>query len=113
MILGKPKNREGALAQLLKLQGQTHELHTSVTVVGPQTEKTWTNTTRLRMRSLSQQALERYVDFDRPFDCAGSYKLESRGIALFEKIEMSDHTAIIGLPIIELTNHLLTLGFSL
>jgi septum formation protein len=48
-----------------------------------------------------------------PLDCAGSYKLESRGIKLFDKIEMSDHTAIIGLPLIELTSILIKLGYPL
>jgi septum formation protein len=112
-ILGKPHHRDGAIAQIQKLQGRSHELHTSVSVITPAGVKTWTNTTRLHMRALSQDAIERYVDFDQPYDCAGSYKLESRGISLFEKIEMSDHTSIIGLPLIELTTHLLTLGFSL
>ncbi len=59
--------------------------------------------TTLKMRALSPEAIERYVAFDVPFDCAGSYKLESRGIALFERIDSADHMAITGLPLIALT----------
>ena len=52
------------------------------------------------MRELSRAAIERYVATERPLDCAGSYKIESRGIALFERIESDDQTAITGLPLI-------------
>jgi len=65
------------------------------------------------MRRLSRAAIERYVAADRPFDCAGSYKLESRGIVLFEEIESKDHTAITGLPLIALVSILRELGFAI
>ncbi len=48
-----------------------------------------------------------------PVDCAGSYKLESRGITLFERIESDDHSAIIGVPLIALTTILRSLGFAI
>jgi septum formation protein len=63
------------------------------------------------MRSLTREALERYVAADQPFDCAGSYKLESRGITLFDRIESEDQSAITGLPLIALTTILRDLGF--
>jgi septum formation protein len=69
-----------------------------------------TDQTRLRMRPLPREAIERYVAADRPLDCAGSYKLESRGIALFDRIESDDHTAITGLPLIALVSILRELG---
>ncbi|MFA5584280.1 MAG: Maf family protein, partial [Bacteriovoracaceae bacterium] len=65
-------------------------------------------TTSLTMRALQESEIERYLEIDKPYDCAGSYKLESMGIKLFSKIEMSDHTAIIGLPLIEISNTLLS-----
>jgi septum formation protein len=65
------------------------------------------------MRPLSVQTITRYVEEDLPLDCAGSYKLETKGIKLFEKIEMDDHTSIIGLPLIQLNNHLLKIGYPL
>ena len=52
------------------------------------------------MRPLSRAQIERYVAADAPLDCAGSYKLEARGITLFERIASADHTAIVGLPLI-------------
>jgi septum formation protein len=112
-ILSKPGNREVAHAQLQSMQGKSHELLTAVTLIYPGGEKSFINKTTLHMRRLLSEEIGRYLDHDLPFDCAGSYKLESRGITLFEKIEMDDHTSIIGLPLIQLTNHLLAIGFTL
>ncbi len=64
------------------------------------------------MRRLLAPAIERYVAADQPLDCAGAYKLESRGIVLFEKIESDDHTAVTGLPLIALVTILRELGYS-
>ena len=63
------------------------------------------------MRSLDRAAIERYVAADRPIDCAGSYRLEERGITLFESIDSEDHSAITGLPLIALTTILRQIGF--
>jgi septum formation protein len=65
------------------------------------------------MRSLSRPEFERYVQDERPLDCAGSYKIESRGIALFERIDSQDQTAITGLPLIALVSILRQLGFEI
>jgi septum formation protein len=65
----------------------------------------------LQMRRLSLAAIERYVAADQPIDCAGAYKLESRGIVLFEKIESDDQTAVTGLPLIALVTILRELGY--
>jgi septum formation protein len=62
------------------------------------------------MRSLDISQIKKYLSTDNPIDCAGSYKLELNGISLFNKIETSDHTAIIGLPLIQLANDLNDLG---
>jgi len=112
-IFGKPLSEERAVEQISLLQGKNHELITAVTVISPQGSETFVNQTILKMRSLRLQEIYSYVREDLPFDCAGSYKLESRGIKLFEKIEMSDHTSIIGLPLIQLTTTLLKLGYPL
>ena len=56
----------------------------------------------MTMRALSRGEIERYVDHEKPFDCAGSYKFEARGIVLFEKVETDDPSAITGLPLIAL-----------
>jgi septum formation protein len=112
-IFGKPITLEKAAQQIATLQGRGHELLTAVTVLSPQGEESFINRATLHMRSLSLEEIERYVRGDLPLDCAGSYKLESRGIRLFNAIDMSDHTAIIGLPLMELTSVLLKLGYSL
>lgn len=112
-IFSKPGDFNGAIAQLSAMQGKTHELITAVSIISPLGEKTFVNKTKLQMRSLKWDEMARYLEADKPYDCAGSYKLESHGIRLFEKIEMDDHTSIIGLPLIELTNQLLKLGYTL
>ena len=112
-ILSKPKTTEKAIEQLLHLQGQSHELMTSVCLLFPGGQIQFTNQTSLTMRKLSEEEIIRYVKADQPLDCAGSYKLESLGIKLFESLSMTDHTAIIGLPLIELNNHLLRIGYNL
>jgi len=110
---GKPVSVEGAVAQLTAMAGKTHELVTALCVWHRGRTVTHTDLTRLHMRPLSRAEIERYVAADRPFDCAGGYKLEERGIALFESIESQDHTAITGLPLIALTTILRGLGYAI
>ncbi|QDV18829.1 Maf-like protein YceF [Gimesia panareensis] len=112
-ILGKPGSNARAVQQLLQLQGKTHELITAIAVLGPAFEETHINHTQLTMRQLDETALQRYVEFDEPWNCAGAYKLESRGITLFESIQSSDHSAITGLPLIELTSLLTRAGLEI
>lgn len=110
-IYGKPLSKDGAVRQLSEMNGKTHELLTAVTVTWPGGQTSFLNVTRLHMRDLSIEEITRYVETDLPLECAGSYKLEEAGIKLFERIEMDDHTAVIGLPLIELSNVLLNLGY--
>jgi septum formation protein len=112
-VFGKPGTPERAIDHLLSMSGQTHELITALVVIrGPEVFR-HTDITRLRMRPLARDAIERYVTADRPFDCAGSYKLESRGIVLFDRIETEDHSAITGLPLIALVTILRELGVAI
>lgn len=110
-ILGKPGTPEAAIEQLAMLAGSTHRLVTALAVRHRGRLYEHTDISFLTIRSLDREALRRYVDADRPWDCAGSYKLESRGIALMERIETADPTAITGLPLIALTNILRSLGY--
>ena len=71
------------------------------------------DTTTVFFRSLSEQEIERYVERERPFDCAGGFRAEGLGISLFESIESRDPTAIIGLPLIWLACALRRAGFLL
>jgi septum formation protein len=110
-VFGKPGSFARAVDQLTAMAGQTHELVTAVVVIHGDRCFRHTDVTSLRMRRLSRPAIERYVAADQPLDCAGAYKLEARGITLFEKIETDDHTAITGLPLIALVTILRELGY--
>jgi septum formation protein len=109
-ILGKAKNMENAHKQLKKMNGKTHELITAVCVAHKNHYIDFYNLTKLTMRNLTDNQLKKYLELDLPFDCAGSYKLEQHGISLFSNIETSDHSAIIGLPLLQLTTELEKLG---
>ena len=69
--------------------------------------------TTVRFRALAPAEIERYVDAEQPFDCAGSFKSEGLGIALFDAIESSDPTALVGLPLIAVARMLREAGFDL
>jgi septum formation protein len=102
-ILGKPKTVEAAEAQLARLSGKVHRLITGVALYHPASKRleTAVDVHEMRMRTLSAQAIRNYVAHDYPLDCAGSYKLESQGIALFESISGGDDTAVVGLPLLK------------
>lgn len=110
-ILGKPGTPERAADQLAMLAGRTHVLVTAVAVVHAGGLAEHVDVTRLTMRPLSREQIARYVAADAPVDCAGAYKLEARGIALFSRIQSEDHSAVTGLPLIAVTSILASLGF--
>ncbi len=112
-VLGKPGNVEPAIDQLFALAGKTHELITAMVVIHETRVYRHTDVSRLWMRPLPRSSIERYVLAERPLDCAGSYKLESGGIVLFDRIESNDHTAITGLPILALVSILAEIGFEI
>jgi septum formation protein len=112
IILGKPGSIERAIDQLSFMQGKTHQLLTAFTVITPENKFTHLNTTTLRMKNLRRDQIRDYVMKDRPIDCAGSYKIESAGDALFEEINTEDETAIIGLPMKALEKYLKEIGFN-
>jgi septum formation protein len=112
-ILDKPGTRARAAEQLRRLSGRTHELVTAVVLVHPGGVARHTDVTRLSMRALDDAAIDRYLDADEPFDCAGSYKFEARGVALFEQVATKDPTAIVGLPLIAVTTLLRDLGLAI
>lgn len=100
-ILEKPGTYEKACAQLALLAGREHRIVTAIYLRHPNgIQLEHLDVHRMHVRPLSRAAIERYVRADEPFDCAGSYRLESRGISLFSSIEGSDHTGIVGLPLI-------------
>lgn len=110
--LGKPETMDRAISQLMLLQGGSHQLITAVSIYGPEnTEIHFHDITTLVMRNLTKTEIENYLNKDNPLKCAGSYKIESLGISLFSKILTEDFTSIVGLPLMQLANHLRSLGF--
>lgn len=116
--LGKPGGREGAVRQLTAMSGRAVRFHTAVCVVGPdaagdRVASLLTDVTTVRFRQLVEAEIARYVDAERPFDAAGSFKVEGLGISLFEAIESEDPSALIGLPLIGTARLLRGVGFAL
>jgi septum formation protein len=106
---------ERAVAQLQRMRGRTVEFSTAVCVLDEQGRaQTELVPTRVRFRAdLTDAEIVRYVERERPLDCAGSAKAEGLGIALLEAIESSDPTALIGLPLIATARMLRRLGWTL
>ena len=111
-ILHKPGSSDNAHEQLRASSGNTVDYHTSLCVLDVREGRLQTHTdhTRVVFRALSDEEIRHYVARERPFDCAGSFKSEGAGIALFERIESEDPTALIGLPLIALARLLREAG---
>ena len=112
-VLHKPGTAARAVAHLERLQGRQHRLITALVVARNGQRWRHTDITTLTMRSFERPALERYVAADQPFDCAGAYKLECRGIVLFSSIASDDHDAIVGLPLLALCRILVQAGYAI
>lgn len=111
--LGKPGEREAAILQLLAMSGRSVAFRTAVAVAGGGRVASALDTTIVRFRTLGRDEVERYVDLEEPFDCAGSFKSEGLGITLFEAIETSDPTALVGLPLLATARLLREAGLAL
>jgi 7-methyl-GTP pyrophosphatase len=115
-VLLKPGSEEKAVAQLMRMSGREHQLLTGLYLLAPETdgsERKSENTlvvSPMRMRHFTADEAKEYVRRDQPLNCAGAYKAESLGIVLFEQLGGGDPTAIIGLPLIALTDLLQRLG---
>ncbi len=110
--VGKPGDHERAVAQLTRLSGRTVVFHTGIALLD-----TATGDCRLALvdvrstfRELAADEIEAYLRRERPYDCAGSVKSEALGIALFERIESDDPSALVGLPLIRLASMLRDAG---
>lgn len=112
MALGKPGGRAAAIAQLQAMSGRSVRFHTAVCLCRDGTVHEAADLTLARLRRLDADEIARYVDAERPFDCAGSFKAEGLGIALFEAIESRDPTALVGLPLVATAHLLRKAGFA-
>lgn len=112
-LLGKPGTHERALEQLKMMRGQTIYFYTAVCLLNTRTReiKLADIPTTVRMRNLSDNELDRYLHIERPYDCAGSAKVEGLGIALMESVNSTDPTALIGLPLITLAQWLREINY--
>lgn len=111
-ILGKPGNLENARRQLQACSGRRAEFLTGLCLLNSATgtASTIVEPFAVVFRKLRPEQIDRYLRREQPFDCAGSFKVEGLGIALFERLEGNDPNTLIGLPLIQLTTLLLRAG---
>jgi MAF protein len=103
-VLGKPGSRERAIDQLVQASGRTVTFYTGLCLLDADSGRTQVlcEPFRVHFRTLTRTRIEGYVERERPFNCAGSFKSEGLGIALFERLEGDDPSALVGLPLIRL-----------
>src|SRR5690606_1373689 len=106
--LGKPGNHETAFKQLRMLSGNSAQFDTAVALLDAAagTLRSRVVGCRVDFRQLDDRQIEAYLRREQPYDCAASAKAEGLGIALIERIETSDPTSLIGLPLIALSEML-------
>ena len=114
-ILGKPGDHATAMTQLKAASGKYMKFHTGLCVIDTRDGRIQehTDVTRVAFRRLTDAEIERYLQAEKPYDSAGSFKSEGLGITLFEGIESNDPSALIGLPLIALCRFLRTTGVKL
>lgn len=112
-IIGKPHTFSVARKQLREMSGRKNVFYTGLSLYDSARAEALTDfaVTEVTFRSLSDEEIDRYLRKEKPFDCAGSFKIEGLGIALMERVWGDDPTALIGLPLIKLTRMLLDMGF--
>jgi septum formation protein len=110
--LGKPLTRANTISQLQNASGRSVRFYTALCVANSATGdiKTDLDVCTVVFRPLTDTQIERYVDRERPLDCAGGFKSEGLGIVLFERIEGEDPNALVGLPLIRLVRLLEAFG---
>jgi len=102
--LGKPGDHANAVAQLEAMRGRSVLFHTALALFNARTGALQTAEvpTTVRFRLYGDGEIERYLETERPYDCAGSARIEGLGIVLVESVHSTDPTALIGLPLIQL-----------
>ncbi len=113
--IGKPGDHARAVEQLRAMSGRSVVFHTAVAVIAPgwQAPRVLRAPVRVRFRALGDGEIERYLRAEQPYDCTGSAKCETLGIALVETIESDDPTALVGLPLARTCALLREAGFVL
>ncbi len=113
--LSKPGNFENAFKQLTRASGQKITFQTGLCLLNTSTGNIQSSCVPYTVvfKELTPGMIENYLRKEEPYNCAGSFKSEALGIALFERFEGADPNALVGLPLIELVNFLGNEGFSI
>ena len=113
--IGKPRDRSHAMELLRAMRGRTIVFHTALALFNAASSRMQTALVDVAstFRALDDAALESYLDRDDPMDCAGAVRIETLGIALFTRVASDDPSALIGLPLIKLTDMLLAEGVTI
>lgn len=112
-VVGKPGDHQRAVEQLLQASGKSLTFLTAVCVLDPVEKRRYEHVdkTVVRFRSFDRRLADAYLKHDQPYDCAGSFRIEGAGFVLFESVTTDDPTALIGMPMIWLSDRLLELGY--
>lgn len=112
-ITGKPGNHANAMAQLKRATGKRVIFLTGLCVFNTSSQHAQVEVVPFSVifRQLSEAQIEHYLQREQPYNCAGSFKSEGLGIALFERLEGDDPNTLIGLPLIRLIRMLEKEGF--
>lgn len=107
-LLGKPGNHDNAVRQLQAMRGKRVVFHTALCLLDAASGRHQLESvpTTVYFRKITDAEIEHYLRQEQPYDCTGSAKIESLGVALVRKIESDDPTALIGLPLIALVSML-------
>ncbi|MDE7097563.1 MAG: Maf family protein [Ruminococcus sp.] len=104
-VLGKPKNADECREFLKMLSGKIHYVTTSCCIMSCRNKVTFSNTTAVTFRNLTDDDIEWYISTGEPFDKAGGYGIQGKGSLLIEKID-GDYFNVVGLPVSELNQQL-------
>lgn len=100
-LLGKPGDAETACRQLTEISGEAITFHVAISVACPDGRRLdWHETVEARMRELTNEEIARYVEIEKPLDCAGSMRSEGLGVCLVDCMNSHDPSAILGMPLI-------------
>ncbi|WP_372981202.1 nucleoside triphosphate pyrophosphatase [Marinobacter sediminum] len=113
-LLAKPGTHEQAISQLQRSSGETVQFLTGLTLLDPSAGRSQTHCERfaVQFRDLTAEEIEGYLHREQPYDCAGSFRMEGLGIALFKAMEGRDPNSLIGLPLIALNDMLRNWGLN-
>ncbi|WP_432453033.1 Maf family protein [Agarivorans sp. QJM3NY_29] len=114
-IVGKPGDHQTAIKQLTEASGQTITFYTGMALYNSENKQmnSLVEPFEVKFRDLSIELIERYLQLEQPYNCAGSFKSEGTGIVLFKHLRGDDPNSLIGLPLIKLCALLEAQGFTL